>query len=85
MVVDGYGKVLSRPGLDLVRRELCIVAVCAVAKQDRQLQSHLHGALNVGASAGQIVGTLVALADMLGEETLRRDLAMFNKVHGKQG
>jgi 4-carboxymuconolactone decarboxylase len=85
MVVDGYGKVLSRPGLDLVRRELCIVAVCAVAKQDRQLQSHLHGALNVGATPGQIVGTLTALADMLGEETLRRDLAMFTKVHGKQG
>ncbi|HEX2780948.1 MAG TPA: carboxymuconolactone decarboxylase family protein [Gemmatimonadaceae bacterium] len=85
MVVDGYGKVLSRPGLDLVRRELCIVAVCAVAKQDRQLQSHLHGALNVGATAGQLVGTLVAVSDMLGEEVLRRSLAMFNKVYGKQG
>ena len=85
MVVDGYGKVLSRPGLDLVRRELCIVAVCAVARQDRQLQSHLHGALNVGATPGQVAGTLVALGEMLGEETLRRDLAMFNKVLGKQG
>ena len=26
MVRDGYGRVLSRPGLDLVRRELCVVA-----------------------------------------------------------
>ena len=85
MVVDGYGKVLSRPGLDLVRRELCIVAACAAARQDRQLQSHLHGALNVGATPGQVVGTLVALADMLGDDSLRRDLAMFNKVSGKQG
>lgn len=84
MVEDGYGKVLSRPGLDLVRRELCIVAACAVGRQDRQLQSHLHGALNVGATPGQVVGTLVALRDMLNEEALRRDLAMFNKVLGKQ-
>ena len=84
MVVDGYGKVLSRPGLDLVRRELCIVAVCAVARQDRQLQSHLHGALNVGATPGQVVGTLVALRDMLDADALRRALAMFNKVLGKQ-
>jgi len=84
MVVDGYGKVLSRPGLDLVRRELCIVAVCAVARQDRQLQSHLHGALNVGATPGQVVGTLVALRDMLDANALRRALAMFNKVLGKQ-
>ena len=26
MIVEGYGKVLGRPGLDLPRRELCIVA-----------------------------------------------------------
>ena len=29
MIVDGYGKVLSRPALDLRRRELCVVAACA--------------------------------------------------------
>ena len=50
MITEGYGKVLSRPGLDLPRRELCIVAACAAAGQDRQLHSHLHGALNVGVS-----------------------------------
>jgi 4-carboxymuconolactone decarboxylase len=58
MIVDGYGKVLGRPSLDLPRRELCIVAVCAVLEQDRQLHAHLHGALNVGASAEQVSDTL---------------------------
>ena len=48
MIVDGYGKVLGRPQLDLWRRELCIIAVCAVHEQDRQLHAHLHGALNAG-------------------------------------
>ena len=33
MITDGYGKVLSRPGLDLKRRELCIVAACASMDQ----------------------------------------------------
>jgi 4-carboxymuconolactone decarboxylase len=84
MVVEGYGKVLSRPGLDLVQRELCIVAVCAVAKQDRQLQSHLHGALNVGATQGQIAGALAALDGLVDAEYLSRALAMFTKVLGKQ-
>src|SRR6476659_2097168 len=28
MITDGYGKVLSRPQLDLPTRELCIVAAC---------------------------------------------------------
>jgi len=31
MITDGYGKVLSRPALDLKTRELCIVAACAAA------------------------------------------------------
>jgi 4-carboxymuconolactone decarboxylase len=59
MVVDGYGKVLGRPGLDLRRRELCIVAVCAVLEQDRQLHAHLHGALNVGATSEEVEETLL--------------------------
>jgi len=84
MVVEGYGMVLSRPGLDIVRRELCIVAVCAVAKQDRQLQSHLHGALNVGATQGQIAGAFAALDGLVDPDYLSRALAMFTKVLGKQ-
>ncbi len=48
MIVEGYGKVLGRPQLDLGRRELCIVAACAAARQDRQLHSHSDGALHAG-------------------------------------
>ena len=80
MVVEGYGKILSRPGLDLVRRELCIVAACAAAKQDRQLQSHLHGALNVGATTEQVAGALAALAGQLSAAELKRALAMLARV-----
>ena len=65
MIVEGYGKVLSRPQLDLKTRELAIVAACAGARQQRQLHSHLHGALNSGASAGELDATLRALSDLL--------------------
>lgn len=65
MIVEGYGKVLSRPGLDLKRRELCIVAACAVLEQERQLHSHLHGALNAGATSEEIDDTLAAVDDLL--------------------
>ena len=61
MIVEGYGKVLSRPGLDLARRELCIVAACAASEQDRQLHSHLHGALNVGVAPDVVTDVLDAL------------------------
>src|SRR5262245_9213818 len=41
MITEGYGRTLSRPGLDLERRELCVVAQTAVLGADRQLHSHL--------------------------------------------
>ena len=65
MVVDGYGKVLSRPALDLRRRELCIVAACAASEQVPQLRSHLRGALNCGATHDDLAHTLAALTDVI--------------------
>jgi 4-carboxymuconolactone decarboxylase len=54
MIVEGYGKVLSRPGLDLATRELCIVALLAPQDAAPQLYSHLRGALNAGAAEDSV-------------------------------
>jgi 4-carboxymuconolactone decarboxylase len=54
-----------------------------VAKQDRQLQSHLHGALNVGATQEQVAGALVALEGLLTPAELKRDLAMLARIAGR--
>lgn len=83
MIVDGYGKVLSRPGLDLARRELCIVAACAVAKQDRQLHSHLHGALNAGAAPAAVAESLDAIDDLLDRDHAHSIRLLWARVQGK--
>jgi len=83
MVVDGYGKVLSRPALDLRLRELCIVSACALARQDRQLHSHLYGALHAGASPAEVRATLDAVADVLGSDDTRRYHQLFTRVLGR--
>lgn len=54
MVSEGYGKVLGRPGFDLVYRELCIVGLLAAGVWDEQLYSHLRGSLLTGAPAGWV-------------------------------
>jgi len=82
MIVEGYGKVLSRPALDLARRELCIVAVCAAAQQDRQLHSHLHGALHAGCGPDAIDETLQLTADMVPQSVARRQRMLWTKVKG---
>ena len=58
VLVDAYGKVIGRPGLDLRRRELATVAAIAVLGATQQLHSHLRGALNTGASVEEIEGVL---------------------------
>src|SRR3979409_1980707 len=58
VLVDAYGKVIGRPGLDLKRRELCTVAATAVLGTAEQLHSHLRGALNTGASPEEIDAVL---------------------------
>src|SRR5205085_2683281 len=80
MIVDGYGKVLSRPGVDLRTRELCVVAACAVSGQQRQLHSHLHGALNAGASAAELAAVLDALTDLISRDDLSRYRQLLGKV-----
>ena len=83
MIVEGYGKVLSRPGLDLARRELCIIAACAASRQDRQLHSHLHGALNVGVAPHVITDTIDALDTVIDAESASAARLLWARVKGK--
>ncbi|MEO8576535.1 MAG: carboxymuconolactone decarboxylase family protein [Gemmatimonadales bacterium] len=84
MITDGYGKVLSRPGLDLRIRELCIVAACAASGQQRQLHSHLHGALNAGAGAGEVSAALSALDSLIDPDQLARYQSLLSRVVNKR-
>lgn len=84
MITDGYGKVLSRPGLDLKTRELCIVAACAAAGQQRQLHSHLHGALNAGATVGEVESALDSLSGLVGQEDLDRYRSLLGHVTSRR-
>lgn len=76
-VTEGYGKVLGRPALPLVDRELCIVAMLAVRGREPQLHSHLRGALEVGAGPGAVEAALeLALEEVDGDgrEASARDV-----------
>ena len=84
MITDGYGKVLSRPGLDLKTRELCIVAACAASGQQRQLHSHLHGALNAGATVAEVEGALGSLDQMIVAEELTRYRSLLGHVASRR-
>lgn len=59
----GFGDIYSRPGLDLRTRELATVAaLVALGTARPQLEVHLQGALNVGATQEEIVEIISQMA-----------------------
>lgn len=84
MVVEGYGKVLGRPGLALKTRELCIVAILAVRGARVQLYSHLRGALNVGAEMAEVESALACALDYASEDRARTAWEVWSEVRRRR-
>jgi 4-carboxymuconolactone decarboxylase len=59
MILEGYGKTLSRPALGALEREYCVIAILTVTRMWRQLRSHAIGTVNVG-------GTRAGVRDAIG-------------------
>ena len=58
-----YSRVLARPGLEPVERELLAVTALIVTEHEQQLISHVRGALRLGATRLDLEGVLAALGD----------------------
>jgi 4-carboxymuconolactone decarboxylase len=86
MILEGYGKVLGRPGLDLPTRELCVVALLAAAARAPQLHSHLRGALRSGAEEGRVRAALdTGLAHVADPARVEELEALWSRVRGSAG
>lgn len=68
VVVDAYGKILGRPGLDSKRRELCTLAAIAMQNAPRQLHAHLRGALNTGSTRDDVDEVIAVVEDDLSKD-----------------
>ena len=82
-VMEGYGKVLGRPGLDLATRELCVAAMLTGVEAPRQLHAHLRGCLNVGVEPALVGEMLKAVADLVGPDRIRDAHRVWDRVQGR--
>jgi 4-carboxymuconolactone decarboxylase len=58
-----YGDIYSRPGLDLKTRELVTIAsITTLGSASIHLESHIHGALNVGCTPQEIIEVIIQMA-----------------------
>lgn len=80
MITEGYGRTLSRPGLDLKRRELCTVAQTAVLDTPHQLHSHLRGALHAGATPEEVEVVVYLINPLLPHQDWNAVKALWDSV-----
>ena len=85
MIVEGYGKVLGRPGLDLRTRELCVVGILAVLGALPQLYSHLRGALHAGSTCAEIAAVLKVVSDWISAESAAAVEDCWSAVRARAG
>jgi 4-carboxymuconolactone decarboxylase len=76
MVLEGYGKTLSRPALGAVEREYAVIAILTVTGAWRQLRSHAIGAVNVGGTRAQVREAITLCAPWAGAAVVEEALGV---------
>ena len=73
MTIDwALGGIMARPGLDLLTRQLVLVASCVtLGHAQPQLRAHVQAALAIGATKQQIVETILQLTFYAGGPAVR--------------
>lgn len=76
MTVDwAFGGVMARPGLDLVTRQLVLIASCVtLGHAEPQLRAHVEAALAAGATREQITEAILQLTFYAGGPAVRNAL-----------
>lgn len=81
MIIEGYGKVLSRPvGLSTLERELCAAVALAAGNWQTQLYSHLRALRLLRASRTLVVEALRGAAATVGEQRIAPAFETLDRV-----
>jgi len=83
-----FGDIWNRPGLELKERSMITVAALTVLARERELKTHLRGALNAGISREKINEMMIHLAHYggwpVGVNGLRIAKEVFEEIDSKK-
>lgn len=82
MLVEGYGRVMSRAGLDIRTRELSVVASLTTARATRQLGSHIRGCRNVGCEDSEIFESIFTCQLWISRHHVSEALGIWSEITG---
>lgn len=80
MIVEGYGKVLSRKGLSLLEREFINVAILCTKYYENQLYSHIKGCINLGAEKNELCELFKVIEKTAGIRNVNKALKLLNQI-----
>lgn len=80
MIIEGYGKVMSRKGLSMFEREFVTISILSTKFYKDQLHSHLKGCMNFGASKNDIVIVLGKIKHIIGNANHRNTLKLLKDI-----
>jgi 4-carboxymuconolactone decarboxylase len=81
-----FGDIYSRTGLGLRERELAVVAaLCALGNAAPQLRVHIHAALHVGCTPGELVEVVMQMSVYAGFPAALNGLSALREVFGETG
>ena len=77
--------IMDRPGLDLMTRELLLIASCVtLGHAAPQLEAHIESALKVGATKEQVVETILQMTFYAGGVAVSNALRLAGEIFSRQ-
>lgn len=80
MIIEGYGKVMGRKGLEMKDRELINVAILCTNYYPGQLYSHIKGAFNTGSDYETVKSVINLTREFNSDENIQNSLEMLDKI-----
>ncbi len=80
MIIEGYGKVLSRDVISLKEREILNVSILTSLGWKNQLHSHIKGAINTGAKREEVESAINSISDICGKHKANIALKILSKI-----
>jgi len=80
-----FGRVWSRPGLDLKMRSVAVIAALTALQRLPQLKSHIANGLNAGLKKEEVVEILIQMAFYAGAPTAVNAFQVAKEVFDEEG
>jgi len=83
MIIEGYGKVLSRKRLSLLEREYVNVSILCTRLYVNQLHSHMKGCIHLGADIDDLTELLITIKNEISESNFNEAAKLIEKLRNK--